>query len=365
MKKRLLPLLLAVLLLTGCESVIKNDYLSVHPHVEPSTAPTEAPVEEAPPEAHNRNELRGMMLSFVRDWTEQATIQIRSYQGDLNADLSETLQYITAEDPIGAYALDYADAELTGNQTYGSVAVRLVFRRSAAEIDAIVTVSGLSGAQEKIRSALLNYDSALTLRIRSYEDADFPAEIRAFCLNNPGQISVLPEVSASVYPQEGETRILELHFTYDATRDEMRSMQKSVATLLTSASTYMRSGADDNERLQNLLRYLFSRMDYTVGDAQTGHPVYDLLRERQASSLGFACVVNAECAQAQIACELVEGTRGGAYHAWNRLTVNGEEYYIDLMRALERGNAELELLTAQTLTDEGYVWQTPPEATDS
>ena len=86
MKKRLLPLLLAVLLLTGCESVIKNDYLSVHPHVEPSAAPTEAPVEEAPPEAHNRNELRGMMLSFVRDWTEQATIQIRSYQGDLNAD---------------------------------------------------------------------------------------------------------------------------------------------------------------------------------------------------------------------------------------------------------------------------------------
>lgn len=207
MKKRLLPLLLAVLLLTGCESVIKNDYLSVHPHVEPSAAPTEAPVEEAPPEAHNRNELRGTMLSFVRDWTEQATIQIRSYQGDLNADLSETLQYITAEDPIGAYALDYADAELTGNQTYGSVAVRLVFRRSAAEIDAIVTVSGLSGAQEKIRSALLNYDSALTLRIRSYEDADFPAEIRAFCLNNPGQISVLPKVSASVYPQEGETRI--------------------------------------------------------------------------------------------------------------------------------------------------------------
>ena len=50
MKKRLLPLLLAVLLLTGCESVIKNDYLSVHPHVEPSAAPTEAPVEEAPPD---------------------------------------------------------------------------------------------------------------------------------------------------------------------------------------------------------------------------------------------------------------------------------------------------------------------------
>lgn len=355
MKKRLPALLLAALLLTGCESVIKNDYLSVHPHVEPSAAPTAAPAEEAAPEASNRNELRGTMLSFVRDWTEQATIQIRGYQGDLNADLAETLQYITAEDPIGAYALDYADAELSGNRIYGSVAVRLVFRRSAAEIDAIVTVSGLSGAQEKIKSALQNFDSALTLRIRSYEDADFPAEIRALCLEN--SYPVLPEISANVYPQEGETRILELHFSYNATRDEMRTMQKSVNTLLSSASTYMRSGADDTERLQNLLRYLFSRMDYTADGGQTDRPLYDLLHERRATSLGFACVVSAECAQAQIPCVLIEGTRGGEYRAWNRLTVNDEECYIDLMRAFEHGNAELELLSEQTLLAEGYAWE--------
>lgn len=361
MKKRLLPLLLAVLLLTGCESVIKNDYLSVHPHVEPSVASTAAPAEETPPEVSNRNELRGTMLSFVRDWTEQASIRIRRYRGDLNADLAETLQYITAEDPIGAYALDYADAELTGNQIYGTVAVRLVFRRSAAEIDAIVTVSGLSGAQEKIKNALMNYDSALTLRIRSYEDADFSEEIRKICMENPGQHPVLPEVSASVYPQEGETRILELHFTYDMTRDEMRSMQKSVATLLSSASNYMRSGADDTEQLQNLLRYLFSRMDYTTDGEVTAHPVYDLLHERRASSLGFACVVNAECAQARIPCTIVEGTRNGEYRAWNRLTVNDEECYIDLMRALEQENPVLELLTEQTLAAEGYVLQTPLE----
>ena len=81
------------------------------------------------------------------------------------------MRYITQEDPIGAYAVDYADAELRGDAQTGTVEVSIVFRRSAAEIDAIVTVSGINGAHAKIRQALANFDAALTLRIRSYEDA--------------------------------------------------------------------------------------------------------------------------------------------------------------------------------------------------
>ena len=238
MKRTALVLVLLALLMaaSGCEKFIKNDYLSVESHVESAPSETQPPEEETPPVVTNRNELRGTVLSFVRDWTELGTIYVRNYSGDLYTDLDETMRYLSDEDPIGAYAVDYADAELSGSPTYGTIEVRLVFRRSASEIDAIVTVSGFSGAMEKIRGSLLNFDTALTLRIRDYEEADFPAEIRNLCLCAPAQLPVLPEVSASVYPQEGETRILELHFNYAASRDEMRSMQKSSATLLSSAS---------------------------------------------------------------------------------------------------------------------------------
>ena len=359
MKHTALVLVLLALLMaaSGCEKFIKNDYLSVESHVESAPSETQPPEEETPPVVTNRNELRGTVLSFVRNWTELGTIYVRNYAGDLYTDLDETMRYLSDEDPIGAYAVDYADAELSGSPTYGTIEVRLVFRRSASEIDAIVTVSGHSGAMEKIRSSLLNFDTALTLRIRDYEDADFPAEIRNLCLSSPAQLPVLPEVSASVYPQEGETRILELHFNYAASRDEMRTMQKSSATLLSSASAYVRSGQDDRERMQNLQRYLLSRMDYAIAEAPSDRPAYQLLKDRLASSLGFASVVYAECGQSKMTCRIIEGTRGGESRAWNCLTIDGEECYVDLMRSLELGQTELTLLTADGLLAEGYVWQ--------
>ena len=175
--------LLLLGLLAGLSACGADDsYLSVRTHVEPSIPATETPQQEEPPTAGNRSELRGAMLSFVRNWTERGEIRISGYSGDLTADLTETVRYITQEDPIGAYAVDYA----------------IVFRRSAAEIDAIVTVSGVNGAHAKIRQALANFDAALTLRIRSYEDADFSGYIRTYCLEHPDSAMALPEVSAAV-----------------------------------------------------------------------------------------------------------------------------------------------------------------------
>ena len=147
--------LLLLGLLAGLSACGADDsYLSVRTHVEPSIPATETPQQEEPPTAGNRSELRGAMLSFVRNWTEQGEIRISGYSGDLTADLTETVRYITQEDPIGAYAVDYADAELRGDAQTGTVEVSIVFRRSAAEIDAIVTVSGVNGAHAKsIRTA--------------------------------------------------------------------------------------------------------------------------------------------------------------------------------------------------------------------
>ena len=158
------------------------------------------------------------MLSFVRNWTEQGEIRTSGYSGDLTADLTETVRYITQEDPIGAYAVDYADAELRGDAQTGTVEVSIVFRRSAAEIDAIVTVSGVNGAHAKIRQALANFDAALTRRSRSYEDADFSGYIRTYCLEHPDSAMALPEVSAAVYPEPGEPRILALQLAYSRPR---------------------------------------------------------------------------------------------------------------------------------------------------
>lgn len=358
MKRFLLFLILAALLLSGCSIRLNDEYLSVAPHVEPSTATT--PEDEAEPLViTNRNELRGTMLSFVRDWVEHDVVIVRNYEGDISVDLAETLQYATKEDPVGAYAVDFADAQLQGDGTEGSIEISIVFRRSAAEIAAIETVSGNAGAFEKIRLALTNFDTSLTLRIRNYQQVEFSDYIRKYCIEHPQTVLALPEFSVSVYPQEGETRILELHFSYTHTREEMRNMLDSVNTILNSASSYVRHAQDDLERVQLLFRFLTERIDYTMGETEPTMPAYSLLKERVAHSLSFASVFFVECSKADVSCSIVYGIRGEETRYWNYLKIDEQEYYVDLMRSVEKGETELVLLTRQQLESEGYQW--PPE----
>lgn len=357
--KRILALLLLTALLLGldgCSYMVRQDYLAVKRHVEqslPETEPTEA---EEPTLVTNRNELRGAILSFVRNWTERGSIRVQDYAGDISTDLTEAMTYATKEDPIGAYAVDYADAELRGGASSGVVEVSIVFRRSAAEIDSIVTVSGLTGAYNKIRQALADYDTALTLRIRNYEETDFAAYVRNYCLDHLESVVALPELSAAVYPEEGNTRILELHFTYPASRDELRSMQASVETILDSAAAYVSGGVDQQRRVQLLGRFLLTRFSYTVAQEEPQMPAYDLLYLGIAHSLSFAEVFQYECSRADIDSWLVSGTRNGEPYYWNIVHIQEIYYHVDLMRSVERGEDALTLLSAETLETEGYAW---------
>ena len=370
MKKFLSAILIASVLLglTACSGWGQDEFLFVTPHAEQPVS-SESTEEEVPLTVTNRSELRGAVLSFIRDWTERGTFLVSGYSGDITADLAETIRYATEEDPIGAYAVDYADAELSGNGESGVISLNIVFRRSAAEINSIVTVNGIGGAYAKIQQALTDYTTALTLRIRNYEEADFTAYIRDFCLENPDQMPALPELSAQVYPSEGETRILELHMVYPKTRDELRVMQAEVNTILASAHSFIHSGSTDAERVTRLYRFLAGRFVYTIDTEEPVMPAYRLLCDGAAHSLSFATVFRYECSSEGMDCRLVSGFKDGVSHYWNLIRLGREYYYVDLMRDMLSGGNSPELLTAAQLTEEGYVWEAgdypaTPEETD-
>ena len=370
MKKFLSAILIASVFLglTACSGWGQDEFLFVTPHAEQPVS-SESTEEEVPLTVTNRSELRGAVLSFIRDWTERGTFLVSGYSGDITADLAETIRYATEEDPIGAYAVDYADAELSGNGESGVISLNIVFRRSAAEINSIVTVNGIGGAYAKIQQALTDYTTALTLRIRNYEEADFTAYIRDFCLENPDQMPALPELSAQVYPNEGETRILELHMVYPKTRDELRVMQAEVNTILASAHSFIHSGSTDAERVTRLYRFLAGRFVYTIDTEEPVMPAYRLLCDGAAHSLSFATVFRYECSSEGMDCRLVSGFKDGVSHYWNLIRLGREYYYVDLMRDMLSGGNSPELLTAAQLTEEGYVWEAgdypaTPEETD-
>ena len=354
MKRLLILCLLGCLLLTGCGP--SNSYLSVRPHTEAPTAQTEA-VEEATTVVTNRTELRGAVLSFIRSWVEDGVLLVQDYEGDIDADLGETMRYACQEEPIGAYAVDYADAELEGNATQGMIKIRIVFRRSAAEIASIVTVSDSGAATDMILEALENYETALTLRIRSYTEQDYTAMIYNYCLEHPEAMVAIPVISEAVYPQEGSTRILELHFDYAESRDELTRRQRTLNTILSSAASYVCKGSTAEERLTLLHRFLTNRFTYTYSTEVPQMPAYDLLCLGRANSLSFAIVVRAQCQTAGIDCLMVTGTRNGVPHYWNIVTLDGVYYHLDLQRAVEQGETELQLFAQpDVLWEEGYAW---------
>ena len=352
--KKLLILLLILSLLSGCDLVDGSYYVAVkHSESETQAVATE---EEEPTVVTDRNDLRAAVLYHTRNWIEQDVLLIENYDGDFNQDLSEVLNYAMQEDPIGAYAVDYIDVQLTGTTESGKLQVSIVFRRSAAEIDSIVTVNGVTNALQRIQLAISSYEASLTLRIQNYQEVDFETEIRKNCLENLNKVLVIPEFSAELYPHNGETRILELHFSYPYTREEMRVMLSTVKTVLTSSSSYINSGENDLERVELLARFLTTRFDYQIAQQMPQMPAYELLHDGLAHSLSFAAVFRYECVAAGIECHLVNGTKDEMPYAWNIVCIDDVYYHVDLMRRVMLEEETLSLLNSVQLRSEGYAW---------
>lgn len=366
MKKRLLCLLLcAAAIFTSACTFFSGEYRSVKEHEEQSQPSSTAPSEdEGPAVVHNRNELRGEMLRFVRDWREVGTILTQDYLGDLSEDLPDALHYITEEDPIGSFAVDYADAELLES---GVISLRIVFRRSAAEIDAIVTVDGIDDAYDMIYGMLENCRTSLTLRIRDYEETDFLQSIRSYSLLHLTTVAAVPQVSAQLYPKSGRTRILELHFVFPESRDTLLLKAESVATILNSARSFVSGGSNDTRRLELIYRFLKNRFQYTPVSEEPATPAYSLLCEGKLHSLSLAAVCRFEGAMSNLSCELIEGTKNGEPYFWNTIliTQGGESvtYHVDLMRDLLDDLDTPALRTDAELLAEGYDWPGAPQPT--
>lgn len=353
--KRLIAVILLCMTLVGCGAFIDDTFLAIEKHSETQTEPTEL-AEDAQSIVTNRNELRSSVLTRIRDWVEHDILPVENYDGDLSADLAEIVRHATVEDPFGAYAVDFIDAQLSGTAKSGSIELSIVFRRSNAEVNSIVTVSNNTQALRRIYAALTTYETALTLRIRSFEEIDFNQAITEYCLKNLNIALCVPEVSAEVYPPTGETRILELHFSYPATREEMRSMLSSANTILTSAANYVEHGQTDLERLELLTNFLTSRWNYQIADHRPTMPAYDLLCKHIAHSLSFAAVFRYECTLAGIECWLVSGTKDGLPHDWNIVCIDDVYYHLDLMRTIENDPSASLLNSAQAMQNSGYRW---------
>lgn len=345
MKGRLLPLILALCLLLGGCGWLNGSFVSVTPHEAPRQVSHSGTITAA-----NYKEFVTALKQLVSAGTEVAAIHVSEYPAKaLETGVQRAVYDVKHNDPIGAYAVEDIQYEIGSSSGLPAVSITVAYRHNSTELQRIRRALGVTQAQTAAAAALESYDPGIVLLVSQYEDTDFSQFVQDYAGEHPETIMEVPQVTQALYGT-GESRVVELIFSYQTSRDSLRRMQAQVKPVFDSAVLYVSGDADDYQKFSQLYAFLMERFDYKLETSIT--PAYSLLRHGTGDSRAFAQVYAAMCRDAGLTCMTVTGTRDGEPWTWNIL-LDGEEYYhVDLLRCSENGQFREQ-------TDEemdGYVW---------
>ena len=345
MKQKLLALLLAFsLLLTGC-GWMDGRYSSVTPHLE-QRQDTQSEVIVASDYLDLMNALKEM----IQSGTESGVINVADYPADaVESGMAVAVQYATESYPVGAYAVEGIDYEVGASGSLPAIAVSIVYRHSPTEIRMIREVSGSGEAAEEVIRALDSFDANVVLLVNGYAAMDFTQLVRDHAEQYPETVMEIPQVTAAAYGI-GSSRVVEVTFTYQTSRDSLRQMQSQVKPVFDAASLYVSGDGEERQKLSQLYAFLMERFDYKIETSIT--PAYSLLRHGVGDSRAFATVYAAMCRLAGLECMTVTGTHAGSPWTWNIVLDAGHYYHVDLLRCSELGGYRE--FTDQEMS--GYVW---------
>ncbi len=345
--KRLSILLLAFcLLLTGC-GWMEGSYQSVTPHRQQKDG-GETTIETADSYLQLRTALENMVLSG----TKSSVISVGEIPEDRLQDFLEmAVRYVRDSFPMGAYAVDEIRCELGTVGGTTALAVEIQYLHERQEILSVLQVADMEQVRALIGNALTRYETGLVMLIGDYQFTDVHQMVEDYARENPGAVMEIPETSVQLYPNSGRQRVLEVKFTYQSSRDALRSMGDTVQRVFNSAALYVSHDAEDSQKLSQLYSFLMERFDsYQVKTSIT--PAYSLLNHGVGDSSAFARVYAEMCRRAGVECLVVVGTKNGEPWYWN-IVLDGEYYFhVDLLACQARG--DFQLLTDTQMG--AYVW---------
>ncbi len=334
------------LMLTGCDVWMDGSYHSVEPYRQEYSGPS---MESA--EVTTYEQLQSVLVDLVANGTQESVVYMLGFdQEQLKGIMDTAVSYVTKTDPVGAYAVEKIDYEIGTNTGRTAVAVKIAYIHNRSEILRIRQTEDMEQAGEAVHQALKDCDAAVVLLVERYAQTDFTQLVQDYVDANPLYCMEMPQVTAAVYPQSGSRRVVELNFTYQTSRESLRTMQNYVEPVFRAAYLNVSGEEDEQTKFSRMYSFLMERSDYTLETSIT--PVYSLLRHGVGDSKAFATVYSAMCRQAGLECLVVTGTREGEPWVWNMVCVNGAYAHMDLLRSRDAG----ELLLNYQDKMSGYVW---------
>lgn len=345
MKKTGILILLCVsLLLTGCGWNGRR-YASVTPHREQRRETNHEAANAA-----NSFELIQVLEEMIEDVSETGLIYIADYpDGHVETGMAAAVEYAMETYALGAYAVEDISYEVGTNGGLPAMAVTVTYRHSDVEIRQIREITMMDEAQPLVSAALANFDSRLVMRTKLYMETDFQQMVRSFAETYPETVMEIPQVTVGIYGS-GPSRVVELSFAYQNSRDSLRQMQSQVKPVFEAAELYVSGDGAQRQKYSQLYAFLMERFDYQVETSIT--PAYSLLHHGVGDSRAFATVYAAMCRRAGLECLVVTGTRAGEPWVWNIVQVGGVYQHVDLLRC--NGEGRFQERTDREM--DGYVW---------
>lgn len=338
--------LMLCLLLAGCDLWMDGEYHSVTPHRLENAAK-----EDAPALCRSYTEVRNALVDMVETGTTKGVIYVDGMtKEELDGFMGDAISFATRNHAIGAYAVDQISYEIGTNAATPAVAVDISYAHSRTEILRIKRTTTMDEAIKVITTALDNCNADVVLYVSQYTTTDITQLVEDYVDANPDSCMETPQVTVLTYPERGIERVIEISFTYQTSRETLRSMQETVSPVFTSAELYVRGDAEAWEKYSQLYSFLMERYDYTIETSIT--PAYSLLRHGVGDSKAFALVYAKMCQRAGLDCQVIPGTKSGEAWYWNAIQVDDVYYHIDLLACNQEG-------FFQAKTEEGmsgYVW---------
>jgi hypothetical protein len=337
---------LACCLLAGCDLWMRGEYNSIEPHKEGHSVP-----KHSSREFSTFEELEKLLEYMVEEGKTNELFYMRTASNQqLEGQIDAAILNVKQSHPIGAYAVEEIAYEVGNNAGRKAVSVEISYIHPRSEILRIQDAADNAQAELIIASAMDNCEAGVVLLIKEYEDMDFIQFVQDYVDSNPHLCMEMPQVSATVYPDRGKERVVELVFGYQTSRDSLRNVQQKVQAVFDSARLYVSEEAGEREKYNQLYAFLMERFDYKIETSIT--PSYSLLHHGVGDSRAFATVYAAFCRQAGLKCDIVSGTKDGRALFWNVIQIGEGNYYVDLLRCNEQGRFSIR--TREEMN--GYIW---------
>lgn len=167
MKKRALPLLLAVLLcLTGCGSFLQREWYEVKDHSSSYYEGSGRGVLQA----DTYQDLVNDILILVGNHTEEGTIRLYCSQEGLDANeaASSACQEVEHDTPVGSYAVEYLQYTVDDSaRNYSEIVVTIGYRRTEQQLNSIVHATNITALRDLLADAAVQGLTELAVQFSS------------------------------------------------------------------------------------------------------------------------------------------------------------------------------------------------------